>query len=109
MHLVPLVVILLVMILGPGTCGKEPVALREINDPDLTDIAPTVLSILGLALPEGIDGRSMVAPTGALAKVTEGRTQGDGKGDLHDEGGQARLDPEEEEAIKRRLKALGYL
>ncbi len=85
----------LVMAAGPHVAGGR-------RDGDAQDIAPTVLSLLGLPVPREMDGRPIagIGPgTVALADVSLSRSdQDEGSG----------ITPAEEEEIAARLQGLGY-
>jgi len=67
------------------------------SPPRLQDLTPTVLGLLGLPLPDGLDGVPLFgAPEGAAASVAAGRVE-------------RVMSPEEEQAVAAQLRALGYL
>lgn len=78
------------MMHGPGASpGRGPEA-------SICDIAPTVLAIFGLSVPDDMDG---VALLGGAAKRSPSK-------DVR--GGGAALSPEEERTVEERLRSLGY-
>ncbi len=72
---------------------------RRDMPPRIEDIAPTILEILGIPIPEGLDGTSLLG--GKPSAPASGPSSGSGGGSAYT--------PEEEEAVKRRLEDLGYL
>lgn len=81
------------------------IAAREIDGADITDVAPTLLHMLGLAVPEAMDGRVLremftMAPAD-IARETSGARNGAPEAEAYT--------PEEEAAVKERLRQLGYL
>ena len=73
---------------------------REVQGARIEDLAPTVLHLLGLAVPADMDGRSLAEGAPRLteaqaAAVTEAQPSA--------------YSEEEKEAVKRRLRDLGYL
>lgn len=83
---------------------------RTNISPNIIDIAPTVLYILGLPVPEAMDGRVLtdcisdeyLCANPVRYNDTDITRQPDGQGDLI-------LTEDEEKMIKERLKELGYL
>jgi arylsulfatase A-like enzyme len=96
----------------PG--GHHPHGIVVANGPNiapgsvrggLADVAPTVLAILGVPIPEGLDGKPL-----DLLKDVEMVTAGDADAaaaTVADE--TTGYTPEEEEAVRKRLEDLGYL
>jgi arylsulfatase A-like enzyme len=90
---------------GPIRRGAKPISAR------ITDIAPTVLHLMGAPIPTDMDGR-------VLSEVFEEefmesnpidweQTEADGLGDVPDD--LHAFTEQESELIARRLQALGYL
>ena len=75
---------------------------RRDPPPRIEDIAPTILEILGVPIPEGLDGNSLLGgkPTAPAPPPPPPPSSPNG--------GSA-YTPGEEEALKRRLEDLGYL
>jgi predicted AlkP superfamily phosphohydrolase/phosphomutase len=85
---------------GPGVraAGRLPGA-------DITDLAPTLLHLLGLPAPEEMDGRALTeALDPALGAARIAPADASRGGDEH--GG---LSPEEERTLRERLRGLGYV
>jgi hypothetical protein len=89
-----------------GGAGIE--AGRNLEDANITDVAPTVLRLLGEPVPRDMDGRVLDE-----AFVPELRGQETVRSDTSTavEEGEAggAYDEEDQEAIERRLRDLGYL
>jgi len=73
----------------------------------LEDVAPTVLALLGVPIPAGMDGRPLGVVTGMEAKVAG--VSADPSGPAMQAQDDSGYTAEEEEAVRRRLEALGYL
>jgi predicted AlkP superfamily phosphohydrolase/phosphomutase len=96
----------------PG--GHHPHGIVVANGPNiapgsvgggLTDVAPTVLALLGVPIPEGLDGKPL-----DMLKDVDALTGGDADAaaaPVADE--TTGYTPEEEEAVRKRLEDLGYL
>ncbi len=96
-----------------GVCGPGVRRGQMIDTLNLLDIAPTVMYLLGLPIPEDLEGR---IGTGILTdqflrshKAEHGSAAKSGADETNDEPAQAYQDAEEEEQIMMRLRALGYL
>jgi len=78
-----------------------------LKSPNITDLAPTILHTLGVALPNDLDGRvlSEIFTPGSPCAEREIRYQGPSIID----GGEKAYSKKEEEKIKKRLEALGYI
>ena len=72
----------------------------EIRDAWIGDLAPTLLSLLDLPVPDWMEGRALVGPA-RTERTSPERTIADG--------GNRSLTPREERRLERRLRALGYL
>ncbi len=78
-----------------------------LNDANIIDLAPTILSLLGIKPLEVMDGRlldELLTPAGR-----ERIQQLMDAGDVEEATGQYAYDPEMEEKISEHLRALGYL
>lgn len=71
----------------------------------LVDLAPTVLTLAGVAVPDDLDGRAISAITGT-AKTVFSPASAD---DTDDEVQAGAYSEEEQAAVEERLRALGYL
>jgi hypothetical protein len=91
--------------MGMFVANGTAVAPQSVNG-RLEDVAPTVLALLGAPIPAGMDGRPLVV-AGTEAKVAgfPADPSGPAMAARDDSGYTA----EEEEAVRRRLEALGYL
>ena len=98
--------------IAPG--GHHPDGLFVANGPyvrqalvraGLEDITPTVLALLGVPLPEGLDGR----PLDLLESIEVQRSARSATAGGADESETAAYTPEQEEAVRKRLEDLGYL
>ncbi|MBI2529688.1 MAG: alkaline phosphatase family protein [Candidatus Diapherotrites archaeon] len=78
-------------------------ANNEISGAKIEDVAPTVLHMLNMPVDEGMDGR-------ALEEIFENKREIKKKKYGTEGGGaEAKLSAQDEEAVKQRLKALGYM
>jgi predicted AlkP superfamily phosphohydrolase/phosphomutase len=74
-----------------------------IDDPHIVDLAPTILHLLGLPVPEEMDGR-VLAEALTLDRPVEHRAA------RHDDNGpETDLSAEETAEVEERLRSLGYL
>jgi arylsulfatase A-like enzyme len=83
--------------------GPAIAAAGKIDGARITDVAPTALALLGLPVPEVMDGRVLhdifrAVPHIAREAGVPITTAGDDA-----------YTPEDEEAVKERLRQLGYL
>lgn len=75
----------------------------------IVDVAPTILHLLGLAIPEDMDGKPLTeifdeaTLAHSAAQYTSARAHGDLASDM------AGYTPEEEETVRIKLEGLGYL
>jgi predicted AlkP superfamily phosphohydrolase/phosphomutase len=100
---------------GSGPAFRPGAALGP--DADLTDIAPTVLHLLGVPVPDDMDGRvltEVLDPSLAPVTVPAPGANGDANGQAHPEAAAEEPVPvayteEEDAAIQQRLADLGYL
>jgi predicted AlkP superfamily phosphohydrolase/phosphomutase len=83
--------------------GNSVRAHAQIADADLTDLAPTILHLLGLPVPHDMDGRVL---TEMLSDAREVAYGGSAESDRRRDEAYSR---EEEEQVVERLKELGYL
>lgn len=72
---------------------------REVAGACIEDIAPTVLHLLGLAVPADMDGRSLAEGKPKVVRAQEAAP----------EESRTAYSEEEKEALKQRLRQLGYL
>lgn len=77
-----------------------------INDAEIVDVAPTILHMMNVPIPEDMDGKVLKDifrkdSNFAKRKIKRKKTG-------HREGEDTKLSREDEEAIKKRLKSLGY-
>jgi predicted AlkP superfamily phosphohydrolase/phosphomutase len=88
---------------GPGVPAG-----REVSGAHIMDLAPTMLSLLGVPIPAHMDGKVLPEVTGA---GSPGRQSADAQADanLTDRHEAVSYSEEEREEMKRRLRALGYL
>lgn len=76
---------------------------------DLTDVTPTILALLGVPVPSGLDGKPLDLLRGVAIEAgaaTPGSPSGAPARDVDETTGYT---AEEEEAVRRRLEDLGYL
>lgn len=97
-----------------GICiakGPQIIQGSTLKRPNIVDIAPTVLYLLGEAIPEEMDGRVLTeAITKEYLKAHPIITSKYSKGHIEEEPlTSGELDSEDNEQIKQRLKDLGYL
>jgi predicted AlkP superfamily phosphohydrolase/phosphomutase len=88
--------------LGPDIAGTQ------LDDARIIDVAPTLLHLLGLPVPDHMDGRvlqEVFAETSAAARQPVRFESTNGSGPAETVG----YTPEEEEKVKERLSQLGYL
>lgn len=87
-------------IAGPGVAASE-----EMHEANITDVAPTVLALLRLPVPDYMDGRVPIEAFTDPPEVTLSTT--------HEDAGSADTDEvfseDEQQEIEERLKNLGYL
>ena len=69
--------------------------------PSVVDIAPTVLSLLGVAVPDDMDGKPLFLAEGAQQPVRPAAKEG--------EGAAAALSTDDDKLLEKRLRDLGYL
>jgi predicted AlkP superfamily phosphohydrolase/phosphomutase len=97
-----------------GICivtGKMVKPENTISNPEITDIAPTVLYLLGIPIPKDIDGNVLTSLFDAeylkrFPIMSAGGETGSISGAKH---GDKYYTKDEEEKIKERLKGMGYL
>lgn len=92
----------ILIVAGPGVPAGAP-----ISDANIIDLAPTILSLLGISPPSDMDGRALpelpLTLSGAPAPTTaNGREPAPGESE-------AIYGEAEREEIERRLRGLGYL
>jgi predicted AlkP superfamily phosphohydrolase/phosphomutase len=96
----------------PG--GHHPEGILVANGPNiqpghvdggLADVTPTVLALLGVPIPDGLDGKPLDLLAGVDATVSD--EAADAGPSIPDE--TTGYTPEEEEAVRKRLEDLGYL
>jgi len=83
---------------GPGVRSSSTL------DANIADIYPTITAALGLAVPEGLDGRPLTEVFAEPIEVQRARG-----GSVPPSGGPKNLSEEEERKIRQRLKGLGYI
>jgi predicted AlkP superfamily phosphohydrolase/phosphomutase len=83
--------------------GPEIRAGQAIQDAHIMDLAPTILHLMGLPVPDDMDG-DVLTQAMAASRTVEFRAAGPA-----DEGVQAGLSEEETTEVEDRLRALGYL
>ena len=88
--------------------GPDIVAGREVEGAQIVDVAPTLLHLMGLPVPESMDGRVLQSifaegSSPALRSVASERRNGKQPGES------TGYSPEEERQVKERLRQLGYL
>jgi len=79
---------------------------KDINVAQIVDIAPTLLHLLGLPVPEDIDGQVLTAALKPIPRLQEVRQT---RSPRHDEHAPRTYSRAEGEAIKGRLRELGYM
>jgi predicted AlkP superfamily phosphohydrolase/phosphomutase len=85
---------------GPGVQGAG-----RLPEASITDLAPTLLHLLGLPAPVGMDGRALTAALDpALGAPRIAPFEEHGGGDGH-----GSLSIEEERLLRERLRSLGYV
>jgi len=91
-----------------GICliaGRGVRADRELHHADITDVLPTVLALLGVPVPEDVDGRVLAGafaqPPKATIQATPSQVDPDADEPVFSEA--------ERRAIEQRLRNLGYL
>ena len=97
-----------------GICivtGKMVKLENTISNPEITDIAPTILYLLGVPIPKDIDGNVLTSLFDAeyvkrYPVIYAGGETGSISGAKH---GEKYYTENEEEKIKERLKGMGYL
>ncbi|MER3513955.1 MAG: phosphodiesterase, partial [Chloroflexota bacterium] len=88
----------IVLAWGPGV--RPGVALRGAR---IVDLAPTILWLMGLPVPDHMDGRPLVEAFAEARAVNWSLSSGTQLGEL------SRLTAEEEAEVEARLRSLGYL
>ncbi len=86
-------------------CGANIKSNNEISGAKIEDVAPTALHMLNMPIDGGMDGR-------ALEEIFENKEEIKKKKygtESESEGAGKKLSAEDEEAVKQRLKALGYM
>ena len=83
--------------------GPEIHAGQVVADARILDLAPTILHLMGLPVPDDMDGR-VLSKALTTSRPVEFRSTGP-----DDEGIQAGLSEEETTEVEERLRALGYL
>ncbi|MBI4635619.1 MAG: alkaline phosphatase family protein [Candidatus Rokubacteria bacterium] len=96
--------------------GKAIVPRAQLRDPQIADLAPTILALLGVAAPAGMDGRTLTEALERVPELMAGVPGGGGEaadyateveGAGHGHG--VRYSEEEARQIETRLKDLGYI
>jgi predicted AlkP superfamily phosphohydrolase/phosphomutase len=89
--------------------GKEILGGKEIQGAKIIDVAPTVLHLMGLPVPANMDGM-VLTEVFSPSFLEEHPITYDGptQGGMAKEAGKV-LSEDEEETVKARLRALGYL
>src|SRR5262249_8494246 len=90
--------------------GRDVRPAAPLDRPGLADLAPTVLSLIGEAIPADMDGRVLkemldTEPAAARASIPAQPAPGWNEAPT----GEVDYSGEEEEVIRARLKALGYI
>jgi arylsulfatase A-like enzyme len=85
--------------------GREIEQAKKINA-DITDIAPTILHMLGLPVPEDADGKVLKE---IFFRNSDPARREVSKRSAEVKREQVERSEEEEEAVKKRLKDLGYI
>ncbi len=93
--------------------GKDIVGGRELDDPSVLDIAPTILTLYGLPVAEDMDGRVLTESLDAgflsahevAAVATYEAVSPDGS----DDGSEEPIESPVDDEIKERLRSLGYI
>jgi predicted AlkP superfamily phosphohydrolase/phosphomutase len=83
--------------------GPEIRAGETITDARIVDLAPTILHLMGLPVPDDMDGR-VLTETLTTPRPVEFRAVS-----VDDAGAEAGLSEEESTEVEERLRALGYL
>jgi len=86
--------------------GKDIKSL-SLENPKITDLAPTILHTLGIPLPEDLDGRVLREIFKEDSGVAKSEIQYQGSSAIEKE--EKAYSKAEEEKIKKRLEALGYI
>jgi len=94
------------MLKGPGIAHDV-----EIDDAHLIDLAPTIYQLMGVPIPNDLDGQALAQVLGQTAmpvpQYETGVVSGNGHG--NGRGGDSVYTVEEEAAITERLRDLGYV
>lgn len=88
--------------------GKGVEGEGKVEDGSILDVAPTVLYLLGVPIPRGMDGRILSQVVGASRLSAAPPTYSDDQ-DGGGEGGTEVFTTEDAQAIRERLSGLGYL
>lgn len=90
-----------------GLLGKNVKPGSKIEGANIMDVAPTIFYLMGLPIPEDLDGHVMTAPLADQLLATSAIVQSEAVGSRD------QVEPdytdEEAEEVKERLRALGYL
>jgi predicted AlkP superfamily phosphohydrolase/phosphomutase len=84
-------------------CGPHVRSDAPLEEANLTDLAPTILHLMGGAVPKDMDGRVLTELLFDQREISYGPGSGAEQTEEHS------LSPEEALAVQERLKALGYL
>jgi predicted AlkP superfamily phosphohydrolase/phosphomutase len=82
-----------------------------VNSPQIEDLAPTIIHLMGLPIPQEMDGRVLeeVLQPNYLANHPIRRSEGEGEAKSSPEEDEGWASPDEEEQVAERLQALGYM
>lgn len=90
--------------------GRPVRAGTQVTSARLADLAPTILALIGLPVPQEMDGRVLAELFSGVnvAEVSSSPTPGDGRQPASTEA-ESGYSPEEAAWVEKRLRSLGYL
>jgi len=81
---------------------------REMKEKSITDVAPTILYLLGIQIPDDLDGR-VIEEAFEGQFLASNRISFERAPTLHDEGGDSVYTDEDKKAIENQLRGIGYI